>query len=108
MNFDSNLPGNQGNTKLSELAIDRAPKLFDTAGPQTNALVSSEVAFSALLELSRRQNYILRSLGNMNWSGTQLRFDDSAQANNIIFDVLATEGLTNHSFSLVMQGSTSD
>lgn len=106
MNFDSNLPGNQGNTKLSEIAIDRTPKLFDTAGPQTNALVSAEVAFAALTELSRRQNYILRSIGNMNWSGTQLRFDDSAQANNIVFDVLATEGTTNHSFSLVMQGST--
>lgn len=106
MNFDSNLPGNQGNTKLSEIAIDRTPKLFDTAGPQTNALTAEEVQFAALTELARRQNYILRSVGNMNWSGTQLRFDDSAVANNIVFDVLATEGATNHSFSLVMQGST--
>lgn len=106
MNFDDNLPGNQGNTKLSEIAIDRKPKLFDTAGPQTNALISSEVAFAALTELSRRQNYILRSIGNMNWTGSQLRFDDSAIANNIVFDVLSTEGVTNHSFSLVMQGST--
>ena len=106
MNYDSTRPANSGDTKLSEIAIDRTPKVFDTAGPQTNALVTSEVAFDTLAELARRQNYILHSQGNMNWSGTQLRFDDSAIGNNILLEILSSEGVTNHSFTLQMNGST--
>lgn len=107
MNFAGNRPLNQGDTKLSEIAVDRATPLFQGSAPQQNALVTMEVAFRALTELARRQNYILRSEGSMQWTGTEIRFDANALANSVHLEVLATEGSVNPAFALRMQGSLS-
>lgn len=106
MSFDSNLPPNQGNTKISELAVDRVMPLFPTSGPQENALVTLQTAFQALTELSRKSNYILRSEGQMHWTGTELRFDAEFVVNSINLEILASEGTVNRAFQLRMQGST--
>lgn len=106
MAYDSNRAANSGDTKLSELAVDRTLPVFDTSGPQTNALVALEVAMKALAEVIRKTNYILRSQGQIFWDGSDIRFDDGAVANHAFLEILATEGVVNPSFALRMQGST--
>jgi hypothetical protein len=106
MAFDSNRPADSGDTKLSEIAIDRSMPMFSTSGPQTNALLALQAAFRAVLETTRKTNYILRSQGNIFWSGSEIRFDDQALVNNAILDILATEGTVNPSFSIRLHGST--
>ena len=107
MNYDSNLPGNQGNTKLSEIAVDRTLPLFPTGIAQENALTTMQVAFQALTELARRQNYFLRSEGQIQWDGTNIRFDAGALVNSMDLEILSSEGVTNHAFTLRLQGDLS-
>lgn len=107
MSYDSNRPANIGDTKLSELAVDRTLPLFDSSGPQTNALIGLESAFRALTELARKSNYILRSEGQIQWNGTDIRFDAGAVVNSMNFEVLATEGSIDPAYQLRLQGSTS-
>jgi hypothetical protein len=106
MAFDSDRPANSGDTKLSELAIDRQAPLLDDSSAQTNALVALEAAFRAIREVARKTNYMLRSEGLIQWTGSEIRFDANALANSINLEILATEGATDRAFSLRLQGST--
>jgi hypothetical protein len=109
MSYDSNQPKNQGNTKLSEIAIDREIPFLTDSGEQENALVTIENTFKAIAELSRKTNYILHSEGGqITWSGTQLRFDANTLVNSIRMEILATEGSVNSSMSLRLQGGASN
>jgi hypothetical protein len=103
----SNRPANSGDTKLSEVAVDNNLPLDASSTAQSNALTELTVAMQAIVEAVRKQNYVLRSNGNIFWTGTQIRFDDSAQANDIVFEVLGTEGSVNRSFTLTLPGSAS-
>lgn len=106
MNFDDPRPANSGDTKLSEVAVDRAIPLITGSAPQDNALVTAETAFRAITELARRQNFILRSEGSIQWNGTEIRFDSNALANSIDLEILASEGSVNPAFTVRLQGST--
>ncbi len=105
MNDTTPRPPNSGDTKLSEIAVDRGVPFVTGSAPQDNALVTTEIAFRAITELARRQNYILRSEFLMQWTGTEIRFDADSQANNVLLEVLASEGSTNPAFTVRMIGS---
>lgn len=107
MTFDSQRPNNQGDTKLSEIAIDATVPLYSGSGPQQNAFLTQQVAFQAINEAVRRQNFILHSDGTsqFTWDGTNLRFDTNAVANTIDLEFLATENVTYPTFEVQLVGS---
>lgn len=105
MAFDSNRPVNSGDTKLSEIAVDRTIPFVTGSAVNGNGLVTQEIAFRAITELVRRSNYILRSEGFIAWDGTNIRFDSLTQINSINLEILGTEGLINTSMQLRMQGN---
>jgi hypothetical protein len=106
MNYDDQRPANSGDTKLSEVAVDKKMPLDDTSQPQSNALLQLQAAMQAIVEVARKSTFILRSNGNIFWSGSEIRFDDSAQANDAILEILGSEGSVNPSFQLKMAGTT--
>lgn len=107
MNYDDQRPANSGDTKLSEVAVDRKMPLDDTSAAQSNALVELQNAMQAIVELARKSTFILRSAGNINWTGSEIRFDDSAQPNDAILEILGSDGSVNPSFQLKMAGTIS-
>ena len=99
-------PANSGDTKLSEVAVDNKLPLDDASNAQSNALTELSVTMQAVVEIARRNTFILRSNGNIFWSGTEIRFDDSAQENDIVLEILGSEGVVNPSFSVNLIGTT--
>lgn len=109
MNYNTPRPTNQGDAKLSEVAVDTAVPLLTGSAPQSNALTNTTAQWQAILEGARRHNIMLRSDGisQFIWDGTNLRFDYNSVANTIDLEFLATESASYPSFMVQLVGSTS-
>jgi hypothetical protein len=72
-------------------------------------MVEMKVAFQALNEVARRQNFILHSdlTSVFTWDGSTLYFNTNAVANTIDLEFLATENATYPAFEVQLVGSTS-
>jgi hypothetical protein len=94
---------------LSEIAIDGVVPLYSGSDPQQNAFLTMQVAFQALNEVARRQNFILHSDGTsvFTWDGSTLYFNTNSVANTIDLEFLATENVTYPAFEVQLVGSTS-
>lgn len=105
MTFDSNQPLNQGVTKLSEIALDRYQDLIG-ADSGANMLKALEQHLKIAADLLRRQNYILRSEGEIIWNGSEIRLDAGSLTNHIAFEILQTESNNQRKATLYLKGST--
>ena len=105
MNYDSPIPPNQGNEKLSEIGVDREQPIIGSAVNES-ALKVLEQHFKISTDLANKQNYIFRSEGSMTWDGTSIRFDANAIANHAILEVLQTVSTIIPRYQFRLQGTT--
>ena len=97
-------PLDQGATKISEIALDSVQPLIGT--PEGgNMLDATQQMISILKDLLRRQNYILRSNGEMIWDGSQILFNYGSVGNDAVLEILQTEATSQRKWSLTLTGT---
>lgn len=105
MSYKDPTPKNIGSTKLSEISMDTATDLVSSP-VHDSALRVVEQLFKVTSDILRRQNYFLRSVGNVFWEvGGNIKLSLGV---DIMLDILQTDHASSRTISLKITGGNSD
>lgn len=102
--YKSPISTNIGSTKLSEVSVDTEIPLLSS--PTHNSSLSVvEQLVKVTSDLLRRQNYFFRSNGKIYWDGTRIHLNDSSVENDMIFEILQTDNLSQPKISITIKAN---